>query len=132
MERKIKFRAIRTDGKGWVYGDLVRKEGKTFVGRNLLHRKVGRGNVLIYIETEVIAETVGQFTGIVGMNDKEIWEEDRVSDEQSSFEVKWHTQSAKRWLECSESSKAKKIDGFWVMQLQSHALGDGYMKRRDL
>jgi uncharacterized phage protein (TIGR01671 family) len=73
MNREIKFRGLRTDGKGWVYGYYVyRPDGKHLIywqpfdeaSQNTYH--------------EVLPETVGQFTGLLDKNGKEIFEGDVV------------------------------------------------------
>ena len=69
MSREIKFRGLRTDGKGWVYGDLMTK---------YIHHKgltIVEGGCVYY---EVTPESVGQFTGLKDKNGVEIYEGDKV------------------------------------------------------
>lgn len=61
--RQIKFRGLRTDGKGWVYGDLL----CNWTIHQILSEDDGN-------EYKVIPESVGQFTGLHDKNGVEIYE----------------------------------------------------------
>ena len=63
--RTIKFRGLRVDGKGWVCGHYYDDEIQSFI--------------ISGINTyEVIPESVGQFTGLIDIQGKEIYEGDYV------------------------------------------------------
>lgn len=74
--RTIKFRGLRTDGKGWAYGSLLQSEIDVneiavecaIVGRFANSYDIGK--------LEVIPESVSQFTGLHDKNGKEIYEGD--------------------------------------------------------
>lgn len=71
MNREIKFRGLRTDGKGWAigfYNESILKEKKYFIMADLLSREF----------VQVIPETVGQYTGLKDKNDVEIYEGDII------------------------------------------------------
>lgn len=97
MSREIKFRALRTDGKGWVYGcyrfvNVI--EGK----KHLISDWFGN-------EIEVIPETVGQFTGLKDRNGKEIYEGDVISISSRGFDFECKVTYDKQLIPVGEKSK---------------------------
>ncbi len=66
MEREIKFKAKRLDGKGWAIGDLL--------------HSYENGAIIIPIEGggafSIDPSTICQFTGLTDCEGKEIWEGD--------------------------------------------------------
>ena len=75
--RDIKFRGKNIDTKQWIYGDLLHKGDKTYIGYWVKDDDSPSGDG--YIECEVIPETVGQYIGIEDMNKKEIYQHDIVT-----------------------------------------------------
>jgi len=81
--REIKFRGLRTDGKGLVYGDLL----CNWTVPQILSEYDGN-------EYLVIPETVGQFVGLKDKNEKDIYEGDviRVTGSMQDGKYKFDSQ----------------------------------------
>ena len=68
--RKIIFRGKSLCDNEWVYGDLIHKHHD--IGAVMIQDSNGVG-------TDVVPETVGQFTGVIDFNDVDIWEGDLLN-----------------------------------------------------
>jgi hypothetical protein len=80
--REIKFRGLRTDGGGWVEGDLVQPN-------NIFNTLSGM--------VKVHPETVGQFTGLKDKNGRDVFE---GAMEKHGDIVHWCSNSASWQLAC--------------------------------
>ena len=85
MNRIIKFRGLCAISNEWVYGGITsashHHEGKTQIVASEFYEGKEEDAVLAFYD--VIPETVGQFTGMIDINKKEVFGGDKIKYQHS-------------------------------------------------
>lgn len=97
MKREIKFRGKRVGGEGWLYGDLNHIDGKVYIFDRSDNAPTNSPDWF-----EVSAETVGQYIGVKGKEDRDLYEDDIVSAWSQGFNgkfvIKMRLSGSSTWL----------------------------------
>lgn len=109
MNREIKFRGKRVDNGELVYGFY----GEALNEKHYIIVSEFSGNFepnyCYFMDYEVDKETIGQFTGLKDLNNKESFEDDLIKNtrDKEIYKIFWHKYRG-QWM-CSSKHRTRKL-----------------------